>query len=100
MARNPPGERRSRPAAADPGGRQVTRSYAQIVTAIWRDDEFRALTVAEQHLYLLLTTQPDISAAGVLHLAVTRWAGRASDTKPDDIVRTLDGLAARRFVVV
>lgn len=78
----------------------MARQYAQIVTAIWRDDDFRSLTAAEQHLYLLIVTQPDISAAGVLHLAITRWAGRACDTKPEDINRALDGLARRRFVVV
>jgi hypothetical protein len=44
----------------------MARDYANIVTAIWRDRDFRALTAADQRMYLLLVTQPDISAAGTL----------------------------------
>lgn len=50
-------------------------------------------------MYLLLNTQPDISAAGVLHLSVTRWSAMARNTPPDAVVAALDGLARARFVV-
>lgn len=78
----------------------MARAYAQIVTAIWRDDDFTALPHDEQWMYLLLNTQPDISAAGVLTLAVTRWAKRSPTMKPERINELLDRLAARRFVAI
>jgi hypothetical protein len=78
----------------------MARAYAQIVTAIWRNDDFTALPHDEQWLYLLLTTQPDISAAGVLTLAVTRWAKRSPTMKPDLVNELIDRLAARAFLIV
>jgi len=76
----------------------VARDYAQIVTAIWRDRDFRALCAADQRMYLLVTTQPDITAAGTLPLTVGRWSTLAEDTTPDDVRASLERLAATRFV--
>lgn len=77
----------------------MSRSYARIMTAIWRNREFRALDAAMQRVYLLLVTQPDISAAGTLPLTVRRWADMAADTTPQDITAALTVLAAKNFVV-
>lgn len=77
------------------------RSYAHIMTAIWRKDvEFRALLAADQRMYLLLTTQGDISAAGTLPLVISRWADLAPDTTEDDIRTSLARLSAGGFVVI
>lgn len=78
----------------------MARSYANILTAIWRDDDFRALSMPEQHAYLMLATQPDISAAGVLALNLTRWASRTKGLTGEQLRAAIDGLEARRFVVV
>jgi hypothetical protein len=78
----------------------MARDYANIVTAIWRDRDFRALTAADQRMYLLLVTQPDISAAGTLSLTFGRWSSLASDTDPSDIRSSVDRLTADRFVCV
>lgn len=78
----------------------MARSYANLATAIWRDDDFRALSVDEQYAYFLLMSQPDISAAGVLTIALTRWASRAKGMTRDRLSAAIDGLAAHRFVVV
>jgi hypothetical protein len=78
----------------------VARNYAQIMTAIWRNAEFRALAEREQRTYLLLVTQPDISAAGVLALRLRRWADMAADSTPDGLVYALKVLEAGRFIVV
>ncbi len=78
----------------------MARNYANISTAIWRDDDFRALTVGAQHAYFLLATQPDISAAGVLPLTLGRWASRAEDSTIDTLELALAELAARRFIVI
>jgi hypothetical protein len=76
----------------------VARDYAQIMTAIWRDRDFRALCSADQRMYLLVTTQPDITAAGTLPLTVGRWSTLAEDTTPDDVRASLERLAEARFV--
>lgn len=78
----------------------MARSYAKIATSIWRDDDFRVLSVAEQHAYLLLITQPDITAAGVLTMALTRWASRAKGATRESFRAALDGLQDNRFVVI
>lgn len=78
----------------------MARSYAKIATSIWRDDDFRVLSAAEQHAYLLLITQPDISAAGVLTMALARWASRAKDCTRASFREALDGLQDHRFVVI
>lgn len=78
----------------------MARNYAQISTAIWRNDDFRALSVPAQHMYLLLSTQADISAAGMLSLNVTRWSSRAKGITQDDIKAALSELQAHRFIVL
>jgi hypothetical protein len=78
----------------------MARSYAKIATSIWRDDDFKVLSAAEQHAYLLLITQPDISAAGVLTMALARWASRAKDCTRASFREALDGLQDHRFVVI
>lgn len=78
----------------------MARSFARIITAIWRNSEFRALPSGAQRTYLLLVTQPNISAAGTLPLTVRRWAETAPDTSVADINRTLAQLAAGRFIGV
>ncbi|WP_047894803.1 hypothetical protein [Micromonospora sp. RV43] len=78
----------------------MSRRYANILTAIWRNDDFRALTGGGQRLFLLLCTQPDISAAGVLSLNIKRWSRCAKDTTPQSIVTDLQELETGRFIVV
>lgn len=78
----------------------MAREYARIVTSIWRNAEFRALAAAEQRLYLLLVTQPDISAAGVLAFRPRRWAEMAVDSGVDGVRASLAKLERGRFVVV
>lgn len=76
------------------------RHYAQLATSIWRPgDEFSQLSVTAQWVYIMLISQPDISAAGVLPLALKRWSARAKDCSPELIMGALRELAEHRFVV-
>lgn len=77
----------------------MARNYANISTAIWRNDGFRALSVAAQHAYLLLTSQPDISAAGILSLNAKRWSRFAKGITTDEVVTALNELQDHKFVV-
>ncbi|MFF5228432.1 hypothetical protein [Dactylosporangium sp. NPDC000521] len=78
----------------------MARSYANIVTAIWDNEAFRRLNAVDQRTYLMLVTQPDISAAGVLAITDRRWARYAADTTIDDITGSLARLADTRFLVI
>lgn len=77
----------------------MARNFAPIYTAIWQDRAFRALTGAGQRMYLLLVSQPDITAAGTLALTVRRWADMAVDTEPKTLAAPLRELVEARFIV-
>ncbi|MCX5066614.1 hypothetical protein OOJ91_12070 [Micromonospora lupini] len=76
------------------------RNYAQLFTAIWRDDDFKALNPARQQAYFLLVTQPNISAGGVLPLTVRRWAKLSEGDTTADLRERIEHLDAAAFVVV
>ena len=78
----------------------MARDYARIMTAIWRNKEFRALDEAPQRGYLLLVTQPDISAAGVLALRLRRWADMSTNSTVEGLAQVLKVLETGRFIVV
>lgn len=78
----------------------MARSYARIMTAIWRNREFRALPSEPQRVFLLLVSQPDITAVGVLPLTIRRWADMSADSTPAIFERALRVLEERRFIVV
>lgn len=80
-------------------GPLVSRKYAHILTAIWRNEDFRDLTRDAQHGYLQLATQADISAAGVLALSLTRWAAQSRGTTPAMVAAVLTELQTKRFIV-
>ncbi len=77
----------------------MTRNYAQMSCAMWRNEDFKLLTQAAQHTYFMLSTQPDISAAGVLSLNAKRWSTRTKGVTTDDVVTALHELQAHRFVI-
>ena len=77
----------------------MARNYAQFTTAIWRPgDDFGNLTRNAQWVYFMLSTQPDISAAGTLSLNVRRWSGRCADGSRQDVIDGLQELSTHRFV--
>lgn len=77
----------------------MARNYARILTAIWQNDEFRALSGRSQLMYLMLASQPDISAVGLLSLRVRRWSNATEDSTPDSVMAAIDDLASRRFII-
>ena len=77
----------------------MAREYGKVMTRIWGDPDFRALSLAAQHLYLQLLSQPDMSMSGVLTTAPPRWAGQIGDRSAEEVQRALDELEAARFVV-
>lgn len=78
----------------------MARSYGQIVAAIWRDDDFRALPVNAQWAYLMLATQGNISSCGLLPLTLGRWSNYAPDLDRDSLSIAFTTLTDRLFVVI
>lgn len=77
----------------------MAREYGKVLTRIWGDSDFRALSVGAQHLYLQLVSQPDMSMAGVLTTATPRWARQISDRSAEQVQVSLDELEGARFTV-
>lgn len=78
----------------------MAREHARILCRIWRDADFRALTVDQQWLFEALLSQPTISNAGVLALTPRPWARLAEDMTPERVEAALAGLVAKRYVVL
>lgn len=71
----------------------MARSFANISTAIWRPGHvFGTLTWQAQWAHFMLSTQPDISAAGTLSLNVRRWSKRARNCTREDVIAALQEL--------
>lgn len=78
----------------------MARNYATTPTAIWRPDgAFAGLSVDAQWAHWMLTSQPDISAAGVLSINLRRWTRRAKDASRDRLAQALKELGERNFIV-
>lgn len=79
-------------ALPEPEGVLVPRNFGSFTTSIYRDEDFRALTLAQQGAYFLLGLQPDVSAAGVLTLALGRWASKAHGLTRNELMDELKAL--------
>jgi hypothetical protein len=77
----------------------MAREYGKVLTRIWGDPQFRALSRGAQHLYMQLISQPDLSMAGVLTTAPPRWAGQVSGVTVADVQACLEELERARFTV-
>lgn len=77
------------------------RSHGRIESAMWRDDDdWRALPVDAQWLYMTLISQSDLSLAGVLHLSRKRWSKFAADLGLVRLDTAIGTCSDRRFVVI
>lgn len=77
----------------------MARSHARILTSIWADPDFLALTADAQRVYIVALSQPQVSFCGVVAFTERRWASLAADTNPDRIRDALAELEACRFVM-
>lgn len=78
----------------------MARDHARLLTAIWRDDDFRGLSVDAQHAYMTVLSQEGLSYAGALDYFPGRLAALArgnTEKRVESAVRTLE---RARFVVV
>jgi len=59
----------------------MARASARVPVVLWRDENFRALNMGAQHLYFLLLSQPDLTAAGSIVVRPRRWATLSTDSE-------------------
>jgi hypothetical protein len=81
-------------------GEAVARDRANINTNIWTDQDWRDLPIAEQHLYWLLSTHPDLSYVGVADWRTARLAAMSADATREGIQATAERLQEKRFVFI
>lgn len=74
--------------------------YGKLLSRIWSDPEFTALTARSQQLYCLLISYSTRNLAGVLPLTLKRWKNSTADATIDNLTDALIDLAARNFIVV
>jgi hypothetical protein len=77
----------------------MAREYGRIMSAIWRNPDYRLLEIEQQWAYEMLVSQADISSAGVLAMTITRWTTYATDSHLEGLSKALAELDTRRFVV-
>jgi len=78
----------------------MARDHARIFTSIWRDTDFRALTVDAQHTYLAIVSQEALTYAGVLDYRPGRLAALSKDATARRVEAAVKTLERLRFVVV
>lgn len=78
----------------------MARTHGRIQTAIWKDADFIAMDERAQRLYLFLTSQDDLSHAGLIPLRVKRWASKSPSLDEAGLMAALAVLERERFVVV
>jgi hypothetical protein len=72
---------------------KIERPFVKLFRQIWRDPEFLNLDQGQQHMFIALLSQPNITLAGTLPLQFTKWSRLATDSTPEtvrDNVLTLD----------
>ena len=78
----------------------MARGHGRILSSIWEDPDFLALTQEQQRLYLFLISQPNLNHAGVLPVTLRRWARKAFGLTAADLEKHLAALHAARFIVL
>lgn len=78
----------------------MARSYANIKVSIWHDDDFRSLSMAAQHLYFVLSTDPDLSYAGIADWRPRRLSGKAEAWLPRAVEIAAYELTAAGFIYI
>jgi hypothetical protein len=78
----------------------MPREFATVPLALWDDDAWLNLTPAAQHLYLVLSTTPGLTHAGVADWRPARLAARAAGWTSEDVVSAGKELQGAGQVVI
>lgn len=78
----------------------MARSHAKVLSRVWRDEEWRNLTMAGQWLYVVLLSQPKLTLVGSLEVTPNRWVGFCCDADQEQITDALFELRSSTLVHV
>lgn len=78
----------------------MARAHGRVLSSIWEDTDFIALTQEQQRLYLFLISQPNLNHAGLLPLTLRRWARKATGLTAAELQDHLAALADAQFIVL
>lgn len=78
----------------------MAREYGKVMMSAWVDGDFTSLSRRAQGTYFFLVSQPDLNRAGVLTMALNRWASRSAENDRAMILADLAELASAEFIVV
>lgn len=77
----------------------MARDYAQVRVTIWGDEDFRRLTPAGQHLYLVLSTSAGLNHCGVADWRPPRISANAAGWTAAAVEESAEELRSRLYVV-
>ena len=77
----------------------MAHDYARIKASIWSDPDFAALPASVQRVYLVITSQSELTLCGIVQPSPKRWARYAPDTTVEDIEKAILVLGEQRFTV-
>lgn len=78
----------------------MARDHARIKTAIWRDRDWRGLTVDAQWLYEAIVSQEELSRCGLIDWRPGRIAALAAANTAARVTKAARTLETKRFVVI
>ncbi|MDR6861948.1 hypothetical protein [Phycicoccus sp. 3266] len=78
----------------------MARTHMRLHVSVWEDDDWLALTSAQQTVYLALCSSKDTSWCGVHPLLPQRLVGSSKDLTDRRVADALRVLAHRKFLVV
>ncbi len=79
---------------------RLAREHARIQTAIWLDDDFLDLTPNAQHLYLVLTTQMNLTFCGVANWHSGRVAQLAKGWTAAQVEEAAEELSEQLYIII
>lgn len=78
----------------------MARSHAKILVQVWRDEDWRDLSMPAQWLYWVLLSQPKLTLVGSLEVTPTRWTQYANGLTPSAVSAAFDELIAGEWVLL
>ena len=78
----------------------MARSHAKVYVRVWRDEEWRDLSMPAQWLYWCLLSQPRLTLVGSLEVQPGKWSHLAKRLSKDDVQAALDELVVTGKVLI
>lgn len=78
----------------------MARNHARILSSVWDDDDFLALSEAAQRAYFVVISQPELTACGVLTFNPKRLGRLANDSTAARVNKAVRFLVAAGYLIL